>query len=390
MFKTSHTPRKGRDLERTRSRPSTKIEVKSPYYSDNTEGEIEEEENDDDDTAIIYAHSLINGGNLNNLKNTLKNHQHSHNNHHNNNLHNNLHQNSTNDCCKQRLKIGKNLLRDKYKAEAYKKEFKEKLQRVFKEIYTYYYNSGNNKSTVNMEKEIRSLSSQINEKLLNCKPDYLHLFVKLLNENVSAYIKSFKDSITEKPINKKLKEKYHDLKKSIHIDINKDINDLIKHKETKFKCINEILNFCKDNKNEIVSIINDLNKIYGILMKSSPLLNQIFKIPFMELETERDCNLSMENIHKEEFFNVIINDDFIKSLIIEVKNKDIQSFIDLRPIVINIEEEITNANKDMKKLKDLIDEIDKQEKEKEEVKEEDLSYLNDAKSLHQFLINTSK
>ena len=224
----------------------------------------------------------------------------------------------------------------------------------------------------------------------------------MLNENVSIYIKSFKNSITEQSKNKKLREKYYELKKSIFTDINKDLcqdsnnsSNLgnvyinINNSSVKQKCINEILNFCKDNKNEIVSIINDLNKVYQILSRSAPLINQIFKIPFMELENEYDTKLTMENIHKEEFFNVIINDDFIKSLIIEVKNKELPIFIEIRPVINKIEDEISNSEKDMAKLKCLLEEFLKQEKE-ESCKEEDLSYLNDAKSLHQFLINTSK
>ena len=76
--------------------------------------------------------------------------------------------------------------------------------------------------------------------------------MRLLNENVSVYIKSFKDSITEKCVNKKLKEKYYELKKTIYSDLNKENLNTKETNLVKQKCMNDILNFCKDNKNEIV------------------------------------------------------------------------------------------------------------------------------------------
>lgn len=333
ISKTANTPRKGRDLERTRSRQSKKTSFKSPVISD--------EEEEDEET---------------------------------------LHEGEV-DCCKERIKIGRNLIRSKYKAQV--GDFKEKVQKILKEVYTFHYNSGKNyKSTVNQEKEIKVLTAQINERIINSK-EYLMLFARILQENISIYIRSFKDLIVEKFVNKKLKERYYELKKGIHFELNKDKNISKKEKDAKVvKCIAEVLEFCKENKLEMVGIVNDLNKIYNILIKACPQLNDIFSVPLGELEANYEVCISMENLHREEFLNVIINDEFIKSLINEINNKDIPNFLEMRPTIAKIEEEIRQASNDMKKLKELIDKIDN--------KQEDFSRLNTAESVHDYLITKSK
>ncbi len=221
----------------------------------------------------------------------------------------------------------------------------------------------------------------------------MYLFAILLRDNISFYIKSFKDKITEESLHKKLKKKYTDLKNSIHLDLNKELTDSmnVKQKEAKYrKCLTEILNFCRENTNGILSIINDLNKTYLFLLKACSHLIEIFEYPVIEMIKEFKITVDLENIHKEEFFNVIINDDFIKSLIIEVKNKELPLFVQLRPIILKIEEDIANASKDMKTLKLLIQDLEKEEKEQDDLKDYDLSGLTDPRSLNQLIITTSK
>jgi hypothetical protein len=119
-----------------------------------------------------------------------------------------------------------------------------------------------------------------------------------------------------------------------------------KHLENDFK--NQIYEFCIEFKDDICNIIKELNIIYRAIIKSSRSLDEIFQCP---LDMIKDVSIiKTENLHKEEFFNAIINDNFIKALIIEVKTKDITGFIELRPIINTIEQDIQDSSKDMKKL----------------------------------------
>jgi hypothetical protein len=295
--------------------------------------------------------------------------------------------------CKEKLKIENNFCKSKYISETLRKDFKEKVQRVFKEIYTFYYNKGNHKTIESIEKEISMLKTCINERFRINRSEYLHIFAKLLRDNISFYINSFKDKITEENVHKKLKKKYTDLKNSIHYDLNVEMKENLnsKQKQEKYsKCLTEIMNFCKDNTSGILSIINDLNKTYLFLLKACSHLILIFEFPLNEMNKEFKTSINLENLHKEEFFNVIINDDFIKSLIIEVKNKELPLFLNLRPVIVKIEGDIANSTKDMKNLKLLILDLDKEEKEPDDLKDHDLSSLTDPRSLNQLIINTSK
>ncbi len=297
---------------------------------------------------------------------------------------------SENDCCKERFKIGRNLTRNKDKSEAQTaqiNEFKCKVRKLLNDVYSLYLNYGKNTKTVNKENEFKVLYQQINEKIINSK-DYLILFARILQKNISEFIKYFKNSIFEKMPIKTLKDNYNDMKKSIHSDLSRDKNIPQKQREAKFaKCINEIYQFCKENRKIIVSIVKELTKIYKVLLQACPLLENIFRVPLGELEANYEISISMENLHKEEFLDVIINDEFIKSLLNEINNKDISEFIEQRAIISNIEEEIKSSDKDMKKLKDLIDKIDNKNDTIDTV---NLSKLNDAKSVHEYLIKQSK
>jgi hypothetical protein len=349
--KNSFTPKwKGRVLERTRFH--SKIETKTHIIIDNTDEDNDDEEVDCDDAEFLYSHI------------------------------------NDNDCCKERLKIGRNLLRNKDRSETQVTEFKNKVSKLLNDVYSLYLNSNRNqKSIVHKENEFKLLYQQINDKIINSK-EYLILFARILQENISEYIKYSKNLIIEKMPIKTLKENYYDMKKAIHADLGKDKNAPQKQRESKYvKCINEIYQFCKENRKIIVFIVKELTKIYTVLIQACPLLENIFRVPLGELEANYEISIKMENLHKEEFLDVIINDDFIKCLLNEINNKEIAEFIEQRPTISNIEEEIKSSSKDMKKLKDLIEKIDNQ---KELIETINLARLSDAKSVHDILIKQSK
>lgn len=282
--------------------------------------------------------------------------------------------------------------RSRLERESARQEFKEKMEKIFREVYSFHSSGSQVKSTQYLENEIHSFKVYIDEKFLSSKIEYLALFTKLLNDNISHFIKSFKEKITEDSINKKLKRKYTELKNSIHNDMNnKESDQNVKQKEAKYKkCLLEIITFCRENSNEIISIVSDLNKTYQNLVKSSSILNNAFESAMIEIVKEYEIVLSLENLHKEEFFNMIINDDFIKSLIIEVKNKDLPDFVKLRPIIVKIEEDISNSSKDMKLLKTLVKDLEKELKELEDMKKHELNCLTDPRSLNNYIISASK
>jgi hypothetical protein len=172
---------------------------------------------------------------------------------------------------------------------------------------------------------------------------------------ISKFIKKFKDSILAKVSHKELKSKYDHIRKCIQIIMSNHSNN----QEQKFinerKATQEVFNFCQDYKKQIANLIYELNIVYKSIVKSGSILDVIFKTPQEKIQNDYnlDFDVSTQQLHKDEFFNAIINDDFIKALIIEVKTKDLDCFIDLRSIIKNIEEDINNIQRDTTEIKEI-------------------------------------
>ena len=213
------------------------------------------------------------------------------------------------------------------------------------------------------------------------------LFSSSVIQNISNFIKENKDKILQISDNKCVKDKYLQLKKLITYSMN-NISDNEK-KLSASKCYNDIKNFCVQNQQEISNIINDLNKIYNVITNSSKKLDTIFKNPLIIIKEELHIDFSINDLHVEEFFNAIINDDFIKALIIEVKQKEIPSFVVLRAIIEKIENEINLGKKVLKKLKEWNDKPTRILIE--EYSDNNLGELRyDVKMLNKFLIQAAK
>lgn len=266
-------------------------------------------------------------------------------------------------------------------------EFSNEIEIIFKEVYSFYFNTGYNHSrSTPIEHDIQKYEKFISIKITQEK-DLLPVFFKALYQNISGYIKIFKDKILALNNNKQVRDRYNELKKIITTSMSSNATPEQKAK-TEIIYTNEILLFCNTYKVQIVNIIKDLNKVYEAIIKSSTVFDGIFHMPLSLIKDDYELQLKTKNLHKEEFFNAIINDDFIKALIIEVKNKDIPSFVKLREDIKEIEEDISNCCKDMKRLKELFNKKHFQMEEKFE--DETLIDLKDVKTLNQYIINAAK
>lgn len=150
-----------------------------------------------------------------------------------------------------------------------------------------------------------------------------------------------------------VKNRYDELKSCITETMRKIPHEQRKQKENCFR--NKILSFCEENKTDIGNIIIELHAVYKAIMRASQDLDLIFSVPLDMIRQE--YHIKTENLHKEEFFNAIINDEFIKALIIEIKTKDLPDFLKLRPLIKSIEDDMNNSSKDMRKLVDLLEKL---------------------------------
>jgi hypothetical protein len=142
-------------------------------------------------------------------------------------------------------------------------------------------------------------------------------------------------------------------------------------------------------KHDILSIINQLFKVYSDITGSAKLLDHIFAKYVGLLNKAVNEDFTLVDLHTEEFFNTVYaKDDFIKAMIIEVKQREIDSFIQVREGIDTIENEINSAKKVMKKLKEFTERNTKIFMEEVSELSGDIKY--DVRMLNDFLIQTAK
>jgi hypothetical protein len=125
---------KGRGLERTNSRQCNRVEVNSPpLIGDNSEIDLDEYE-DSIEVQNIFAR---------------------------------LQSNDESNFYKDSLKITKKMVNNKSKEQQID-EFKEKLEQILKEVYTFYYSGGKNKKT-NGEIINKTIKEVINKRIIESK-----------------------------------------------------------------------------------------------------------------------------------------------------------------------------------------------------------------------------
>lgn len=83
---------------------------------------------------------------------------------------------------------------------------------------------------------------------------------------------------------------------------------------------NNFQNFWKTYKKEIDDVINQLNQLYSILLNSVKEITLVFEYPLKQIEKKREgAKMNIETFIKDKFFDIICNDDLIKTLIQEIK-----------------------------------------------------------------------
>jgi len=77
----------------------------------------------------------------------------------------------------------------------------------------------------------------------------------------------------------------------------------------------EFYKFCKNYNDEIISILNEFNKVYNTIIDSSQDIERVFKSALIAIYSEKHIRIKLENIHIEEFTKIIINDNFTQVII---------------------------------------------------------------------------
>lgn len=165
----------------------------------------------------------------------------------------------------------------------------------------------------------------------------------ILKEKLTDFIENIKCKILKQDKNKIFIEKHNKLK----IEINESKKRSKSEEEWLRKCENEfknlIANLVKEYKNEISEILKDLEKVYKTILEASIAIEQILFYPLELMNVKHKQEISIEKIHKKSFLKIIQKDGFIKSLIVEVNSKDYNFFNDLKNLIKNYEEDITQT-----------------------------------------------
>jgi hypothetical protein len=149
-------------------------------------------------------------------------------------------------------------------------------------------------------------------------------------------------------------------KKEIEINTTENFRNKIKKEILKnknedkiiFKENKEIINDEKDIK-IIEKIFEDLKSIKQTLINSSKDIKIIFNdsLQFLIDEKGKKVEINFEIIHKEQFKEKIINDDFIKFLFLIIINSKNPKLDYLKQLYKDIENESSFLNEEKKKLK---------------------------------------
>jgi len=96
-------------------------------------------------------------------------------------------------------------------------------------------------------------------------------------------------------------------------------------------------------------LLLELRNIKKSLIKSSKDIERVFKLPLQHLRiNNKVIAFSIEDIHREEFTNTLIKDEFIYDLIIQIQTISQQLKIDeINHLIEQIEEDVSSNKKEM-------------------------------------------
>lgn len=167
--------------------------------------------------------------------------------------------------------------------------------------------------------------------------------ISSLKEKLHEFIENLKIKILNQEKYKSFNEKYNNLK----IEINKSRKITTTDEEWERICENkynpEVSNLVSEFKDEISDILKDLEKIYKTIIESSSKIEDIFQYPLKIMNEKHRQEINIEKLHKKEFLKIIRNDSFFKSLIVEINKKDYNFFQDLRNLIRNYQDDITQT-----------------------------------------------
>jgi len=110
--------------------------------------------------------------------------------------------------------------------------------------------------------------------------------------------------------------------------------------------------------------LKEIYDLYQGLMIASVDIDKIFQIPlrlikakqvrYYQLNIIKNVNIRSENIHKEEFTNMIKNDGFISIFFKCFKHANQEEYRPLKEKIFIIENELMNSPKDLEKLREFV------------------------------------
>jgi hypothetical protein len=165
----------------------------------------------------------------------------------------------------------------------------------------------------------------------------------ILKEKLTEFIENIKTKILKQDKNKSFIEKHTKLKTAINESKKKSKSEeeWLRICDCEFKI--QIAHLVNEYKNEISEILKDLEKVYKTILEASIAIEQILFYPLEVMNIKHRQEISIEKIHKKSFLKIIQKDGFIKSLIVEVNSKDYNFFNDLKNLIKNYEEDITQT-----------------------------------------------
>lgn len=212
----------------------------------------------------------------------------------------------------------------------------------------------------------------------------LNLLLKL-SEKISKKIKKLKDKVYEISEVKILIDNFMELKNNYE---NRKKSGQVHCPHTNSHghntCSHHTIELNENLKNIIKLMIVELKKVYIAILNSSQDIENIFKGPLKQLTDEGDTKyekFNFEEIHREEFCKCVYKDDFIKTIIFQMKKK-ITNYEDISDLITDIEWDLNKGTKEMTRFTMCIGEeqrkISLNNKKKEKFKDIDdlVKYIN--------------
>jgi hypothetical protein len=227
------------------------------------------------------------------------------------------------------------------------------------------------------------------------KEAILNLLLKL-TQKISKRIKKLKDKVYEISQVKILIDNFMELKNTY--EINKKNGNISHSQSPSSHCHHHHIELNDNLKNIIKLMILELRKVYIAALESSSDLEKIFYHPLQRLTGDHETiceNFNFEDIQREEFCKWVYKDDFMKTIIFQMKKK-IANYEDISDLITEVEQDLNKGKKEMTRLEMCIAEemrkICQANKKKEKFKDLDdlVNYINAEEDVEKPKCNVKK